>query len=78
AVGCEDQKEIDYYWDKLTADGGKPVACGWLKDRYGLCWQIVPKSWDTYYKDPKRAARVMQAMMKMVKLDIRALEAAAR
>jgi predicted 3-demethylubiquinone-9 3-methyltransferase (glyoxalase superfamily) len=77
SVGCEDQKEIDYYWDRLTA-GGKPVACGWLKDRYGLCWQIVPKSWDEYYKDPERAARVMQAMMKMVKLDIRALEEAAR
>jgi predicted 3-demethylubiquinone-9 3-methyltransferase (glyoxalase superfamily) len=78
AVGCEDQAEIDYYWEKLTAGGGKPVACGWLKDRYGLCWQIVPKAWDAYYKDPERAARVMQAMMKMVKLDIAALEAAAR
>ena len=77
-VDCEDQAEIDYYWEKLTAGGGKPVACGWLKDRYGLCWQIVPKAWDAYYKDPERAARVMQAMMKMVKLDIAALEAAAR
>ena len=78
SVGCEDQAEIDYYWEKLTADGGKPVACGWLKDKFGLSWQIVPKAWDAYYKDPERAARVMQAMMKMVKLDIRALEEAAR
>ena len=78
SVGCEDQAEIDYYWEKLTADGGRPVACGWLADRYGLFWQIVPKAWDEYYKGPKRAARVMQAMMKMVKLDIAALEAAAR
>jgi predicted 3-demethylubiquinone-9 3-methyltransferase (glyoxalase superfamily) len=77
SVGCEDQAEIDYYWDQLTA-GGKPVQCGWLADRYGLSWQIVPKAWDEYYKDPERAARVMQAMMKMVKLDIRALEEAAR
>ncbi|MDH4323727.1 MAG: VOC family protein [Betaproteobacteria bacterium] len=78
AVGCEDQKEIDDYWEKLIAGGGKPVQCGWLKDRFGLSWQIVPKAWDTYYTDPKRAARVMQVMMKMVKLDLAALEAAAK
>jgi predicted 3-demethylubiquinone-9 3-methyltransferase (glyoxalase superfamily) len=78
AVGCQDQKEIDDYWDKLTADGGRAVACGWLADRYGLFWQIVPQAWDAYYKDPQRAARVMQAMMKMVKLDIAKLEEAAR
>jgi predicted 3-demethylubiquinone-9 3-methyltransferase (glyoxalase superfamily) len=78
AVGCEDQAEIDYYWDKLIEGGGNPVACGWLKDRFGLCWQIVPKAWDKYYRDPVRAARVMQVMMKMVKLDIATLEAAAR
>jgi len=79
-VECTDQKEIDHYWKKLTARGGKPVACGWLKDRYGLFWQIVPRGWDRYYsaKDPQRAARVMQAMMKMVKLDIAKLEQAAR
>ena len=77
AVGCEDQKEIDYYWEKLIAGGGKPVQCGWLKDRFGLAWQIVPKDWDTYYAEPKRAARVMQAMMKMVKLDIAKLKRAA-
>jgi predicted 3-demethylubiquinone-9 3-methyltransferase (glyoxalase superfamily) len=78
-VECEDQKEIDYYWDKLIA-GGKPVQCGWLADRYGLSWQIVPKGMDEYFsdKDPKRAERMMQAMHTMVKLDIAALEAAAR
>lgn len=79
AVACEDQAEIDYYWDKLTA-GGKPVQCGWLKDRFGLAWQIVPRAMDEYFsgKDPKKAVRVMQAMLPMVKLDIRKLEEAAR
>jgi len=79
AVACKDQQEIDYYWDKLTA-GGKPVQCGWLSDRFGLSWQIVPKAMDEYFsgKDPKRAERVMQAMLKMVKLDIGKLEEAAR
>ena len=76
-IYCDDQKEIDYYWEKLIAGGGKPVQCGWLKDRFGLAWQIVPKDWDTYYAEPKRAARVMQAMMKMVKLDIARLKRAA-
>ncbi len=47
AIECADQAEIDYYWDRLTAGGGKPVQCGWLKDRFGLSWQIVPKAWDT-------------------------------
>jgi predicted 3-demethylubiquinone-9 3-methyltransferase (glyoxalase superfamily) len=78
-VECEDQKEIDYYWDKLIA-GGKPVQCGWLADRYGLSWQIVPKGMDEYFsdKDPKRAERMMQAMHTMVKLDIAKLKEAAR
>ena len=79
AVGCEDQAEIDYYWEKLTA-GGKPVMCGWLVDRYGVSWQIVPGKMDQYFSgtDPKRAERVMQAMHTMVKLDIAKLEEAAR
>ena len=78
-VECEDQKEIDDYWDKLTA-GGKPVQCGWLEDRFGLSWQIVPKGMDEYFsdKDAKRAERMMQAMHTMVKLDIAKLEEAAR
>jgi two-component system sensor histidine kinase QseC len=79
-VECEDQAEIDYYWDKLVAGGGKPVQCGWLADRYGLSWQIVPKGMDEYFsdKDPKRAERMMLAMHTMVKLDIAKLEEAAR
>ena len=78
-VECADQAEIDYYWDKLTA-GGKPVMCGWLEDRYGVSWQVVPKGMDEYFsdKDPKRAERMMKAIHTMVKLDIAALEAAAR
>jgi len=77
-VECADQAEIDYYWDKLTASGGKPVQCGWLKDRYGLSWQVVPKDIGRYFTDAKTAERVMQALLKMVKLDLAALEAAAR
>ena len=78
-VECADQKEIDYYWDKLVA-GGKPVQCGWLEDRFGLSWQVVPRGMDDYFsdKDPKRAERMMRAMHTMVKLDVAKLEAAAR
>lgn len=77
-IECEDQKEIDHYWDKLT-DGGKEVQCGWLRDKYGLAWQVVPKGMDEVFEgdDPARADRAMKAMLKMVKLDIAALEAAA-
>ena len=80
SIECETQKEIDYYWERLLAGGGKPVQCGWLRDRYGLSWQVVPKMMGELFtgKDPKRAERAMQAMLKMVKLDIRALKAAAR
>jgi predicted 3-demethylubiquinone-9 3-methyltransferase (glyoxalase superfamily) len=78
-VECEDQKEIDYYWDQLAA-GGRPVQCGWLADRYGLSWQIVPQGMVEYFsdKDPKRAERMMRAIHTMVKLDIAKLEEAAR
>jgi len=77
-VDCETQKEIDEYWEKLTSGGGKEVQCGWLKDKYGLSWQIVPAALGQLMadKDPKKAKRVMQAMMKMVKLDIEALKKA--
>lgn len=79
-VECKDQKEIDYYWDKLLAGGGKPVQCGWLKDRYGVSWQVVPADMDRFFaiKDKAKAQRAMQAMLKMVKLDLRELEAAAQ
>ncbi len=79
SVDCEDQAEVDRYWEALTANGGKPVACGWLKDRYGLSWQIVPRRLPELLADPDKAKgrRVMQAMMEMVKLDVAELEAAA-
>ena len=73
-VRCDSQDEIDSYWDKLLAGGGKPMACGWLTDRFGLCWQIVPRNVGELISHP----RAMQAMMGMVKFDIAALEAAAR
>jgi len=78
-VECEDQAEIDRYWNALL-DGGQPEQCGWLRDRYGLAWQIVPRMLNDYIRDPDRARskRVNEAMLKMVKLDIAALEAAAR
>ena len=72
-VRCDSQEEIDGYWDKLL-EGGKPNACGWLTDRFGLCWQIVPRQIDELIGHPK----AMEAMMGMIKLDLRALEAAAR
>ena len=80
SVECETQEEIDYYWERLLAGGGKPVQCGWLKDRYGLSWQVNPTLLADVYAagDAKRAERVMQAMLKMVKLDLRKLEEAAR
>jgi predicted 3-demethylubiquinone-9 3-methyltransferase (glyoxalase superfamily) len=76
-VPCGDQAEVDYYWDRLSA-GGREIACGWLKDRYGLCWQIVPAAFLEMISDPDRekAARVTQAMFGMTKLDIAELEKA--
>ena len=75
----EDQAEVDEYWNQLAADGGQEVQCGWLKDRYGISWQIVPEILPRLMGDPDRAkaARVTAAMMKMIKLDVAALEAAA-
>jgi len=77
-VECADQDEIDDFWDKLTAGGGKPVQCGWLKDRFGVSWQVVPQDLGRFFKDPKKAERVMAAVMQMVKLDVAAMEAAAK
>ena len=73
SVACKDQGELDHYWDKLL-EGGKPMACGWLQDRFGLCWQIVPENIGEMLKHPK----AMAAMMAMVKFDIATLEAAAK
>ena len=77
-IACETQDEVDYYWEKLT-DGGEEGQCGWLKDRYGLSWQVVPTGMEEVFSDPdpKRAERAMAAMLKMGKLDIEALRAAA-
>jgi predicted 3-demethylubiquinone-9 3-methyltransferase (glyoxalase superfamily) len=76
-VPCDTQAEVDHYWDKLS-EGGEPMRCGWLKDKYGLTWQIVPKALGEMLqdKDAARATRVMNAMMQMVKIDVPALEQA--
>jgi predicted 3-demethylubiquinone-9 3-methyltransferase (glyoxalase superfamily) len=77
-IRCSDQDEVDYYWEKLT-DGGSESQCGWLKDRYGLSWQVVPEGMVELFSDadPVKAQRAMQAMLKMRKLDVAALQAAA-
>ena len=77
-ITCEDQDEVDYYWDRLT-DGGEESQCGWLKDRYGLSWQVVPTGMAEIFADPDqtRADRTMQAMFGMRKLDVAVLRAAA-
>jgi predicted 3-demethylubiquinone-9 3-methyltransferase (glyoxalase superfamily) len=79
-VVCDDQAELDRYWNALLDGGGKEQACGWLMDRYGLRWQIVPAALDSLMRtsDPAAAKRVAEAILKMVKLDIAALEAAHR
>ena len=78
-VNCDDQKEVDHFWNSLTADGGKESQCAWLKDRFGVSWQIVPKRLVELLndKDPGRSSRAMQAMLAMQKIDIAKLEAAA-
>ena len=78
-VNCETQAEVDRYWDALIADGGAPSQCGWLKDRFGVSWQIIPTALSRLIgdPDPERAKRAMQSMMEMVKIDIAALERAA-
>jgi predicted 3-demethylubiquinone-9 3-methyltransferase (glyoxalase superfamily) len=79
-VLCDDQAELDRYWNALLKGGGKPQACGWLIDRFGLRWQIVPAILDEMMrdKDPARSKRVTDALLKMVKLDIASLEKAYR
>jgi predicted 3-demethylubiquinone-9 3-methyltransferase (glyoxalase superfamily) len=71
-VECDTQDEIDYFWDKLT-DGGHEVQCGWLQDKYGVSWQIIPAILGSLMSDPEKGERVMQALLKMIKLDIAAL-----
>ena len=78
SIQCETQDEVDYFWNKLTMDGGSESRCGWLKDKFGLFWQVTPNKPGQYLSDPDRAKanRVMQAMLKMTKIDISALEIA--
>jgi predicted 3-demethylubiquinone-9 3-methyltransferase (glyoxalase superfamily) len=78
-VNCENQQEVDHYWEKLS-EGGQKSQCGWLKDKYGLSWQIVPTALGRLVSnpDPEKSKRVMQAMMKMTKIDIGELERAAK
>ena len=76
-INCETQEEIDYYWEKLTADGGEAVQCGWLADKYGLSWQVVPgKFFAEWVKDPAGLERVMHELMQMTKLDLAKLKKA--
>lgn len=72
-VECETQQEIDHFWEKLTADGGEESMCGWLKDKYGVSWQIVPVVLQQLMNDPLKAPGVMDAFMKMKKFDIETL-----
>ena len=77
-INCETQEEVDYYWERLS-EGGEEGPCGWLKDRYGLSWQVVPTGMEEFFSDPdpERAKRAMEAMLGMRKLDIAALRRAA-
>jgi predicted 3-demethylubiquinone-9 3-methyltransferase (glyoxalase superfamily) len=77
-VNCETQKEVDDLWEKLAGGGGTPQRCGWLKDKYGLSWQIIPKALGEMLgdKDPQKSQRVMQAMLQMDKIDIQRLKEA--
>ena len=78
-IDCDDQAEVDRLWDALTVSGGEPGPCGWLKDRFGLSWQIVPHRLDELLNDPdpERARRAMEAMLKMGKIEVAELEHAA-
>jgi len=77
-INCDSQEEVDTYWNQLTADGGQPGQCGWLKDKFGLSWQVIPVQLSQILADPdpERSAKAAAAMLKMQKIDIAALEAA--
>lgn len=77
-VDCKDQSEVDYYWNSLIADGGEESQCGWLKDKFGLSWQIIPEQLSRLMSDPNpvKSQRVMHAMLQMKKIDIAKLEEA--
>ena len=73
-IPCENQEEIDHYWNKLTADGGQESQCGWLKDKYGLSWQVVPSMLGELMSNPEKGQKVVQAFLKMKKFDIETLK----
>jgi len=73
-VNCDNQEEIDYYWDTFIKDGGEESVCGWLKDKFGLSWQIVPSNIGELMAEPERAKRVMDVVMQMKKLDMKKME----
>lgn len=79
SISCQDAREVDHYWSALTANGGAEVACGWLTDRFGVTWQVVPDGLDELIsdRDPGRAGRALQAMLTMKKLDLAAMRKAA-
>ena len=76
SIDCETQEEIDYYWEKLTSGGGEEVQCGWLADKYGLSWQVVPAKMEEWARDPAGFQRVMREIMPMKKLDMATLQRA--
>jgi predicted 3-demethylubiquinone-9 3-methyltransferase (glyoxalase superfamily) len=77
-IDCKSQEEVDYYWNKLTADGGEESMCGWLKDKFGLSWQVVPAKLSEYMldKNAAKAKKVTEAMFKMRKIDLKKIEEA--
>jgi predicted 3-demethylubiquinone-9 3-methyltransferase (glyoxalase superfamily) len=77
-VNCKTQEEVDFLWEKLTADGGEPSRCGWLKDKFGVSWQIIPEALGRLMgdPDPQKSQKVMQAMMQMGKIDVAGLQSA--
>ena len=78
-INCSDQAEVDYFWEKLTADGGRESQCGWCTDKFGVPWQVTPEGMDEVFADPdpEKANRAMRAMLQMKKLDVEALRQAA-
>jgi len=76
SVPCRDQAEIDHYWNAFASDGGEELACGWVKDKFGVCWQVDPAEMGTWMSDPVTGPRVAEAMLTMVKLDYDALKRA--
>lgn len=75
-IYCDTQEEIDYYWEQLTADGGQEGPCGWLKDKFGVSWQVTPGQMNEWMKEPERGKRITSVFMKMKKLDLKALKEA--